>query len=109
MMMTKSRAGTIQPLVSTASIVLASGYAVVVATGLLTIFLIFVARAQGLSVVEYYDHLFPRMRGAPAVSHSLPFGNAILGTYLVVGATIALNTRRRIADRLARRRQRQIN
>jgi predicted permease len=70
--------------------------AVVMATGLLTITLGVIGFVNGTPFVEYYEYIFPRFRGGAAPLHIPLMGYAAFTMYIVVAASIAMLTRRRI-------------
>jgi len=81
---------------SAAFTMLSAGYAVVVATGLLTISLGVTAWIHGTSFVEYYQYVFPRLRGPAAGARIPAFGYVVFVTYIGVASAIAIHARRRI-------------
>ncbi|MFL6245939.1 MAG: hypothetical protein ACJ74H_07950 [Thermoanaerobaculia bacterium] len=103
--MTKGEVQTTTPLISMTSILLAACYAITLATGLLSIGLTIAAWLNGTNVVEYYQYLFPHFRGA-APHVSVPrSGYAVFGVYIIVAASIAVHTRRRLAHAWLKRRR----
>ncbi len=70
--------------------------AVVVATGLLTITLGVIGFVNGTPFVDYYESIFPRFRGGASQAHLPAIGYAAFTLYIVVAASIAMLTRRRI-------------
>jgi hypothetical protein len=70
--------------------------AVVMATGLLTITLGVIGFVNGTPFVEYYEYIFPRFRGGAAPLPIPLMGYAAFTIYIVVAASIAMLTRRRI-------------
>jgi hypothetical protein len=73
--------------------------AVVVATGLLTITLGVIGFVNGTPFVDYYEYIFPRFRGGTSQAHVPAIGYAAFTLYIVVAASIAMLTRRRIDAR----------
>jgi hypothetical protein len=72
------------------------GYAVVVATGALTVTLSVIAFVNNTSFVEYYQYVFPRFRGG-ATPVTIPMlGYLAFIIYTGVAATVAVHTRKRI-------------
>src|SRR4051812_2601599 len=81
----------------TATFTIASSlYAVVVATGVLTITLSVVAWANDTSFVDYYQFIFPRLRGGTATVRIQPLGYAAFALYVSVAALLAIHARRRL-------------
>jgi hypothetical protein len=76
-------------------LVLSVAYAVVVATGLLTISLSFAAWANHTSFAEYYAYVFPRFRGSAADIPIPAFGYITFIVYIAVAASVAMHTRKR--------------
>jgi hypothetical protein len=81
-------------------------YAVVVATGILTITLTIIAWANGTSFVEYYQYIFPRLRGGTATVRIPPLGYAAFVLYVSVAALLAIHARRWLAAAWTHRRDR---
>jgi hypothetical protein len=79
---------------------IAAGYAVIVATGLLTIAIAVIAWINGSSVADLYTEFFPRYRGS-AGPMRIPAGVQIIFIiYVVVAAQMAIFFRKRVAARL---------
>jgi hypothetical protein len=77
---------------------------VTLATGLLVIGLTVAAWVNGTNVVEYYQYLFPRFRGASPPPSLPTAGYVVFGAYIIIAASIAVHTRRRIAHTWLKRR-----
>jgi len=88
---------------SAAFMMLSAGYAIVVATGILTISLSVTAWASGTSFVEYYQYVFPRLRGTAPATRIPAFGYVVFVMYIGVAASVAIHARKRI-EAWARRR-----
>lgn len=90
------------PIVSLVLILLSAAFAVVFATGLLTIALSLAALINGSNVVEYYEYVFPRFRGGSPAVHIPTFGYVIFVAYVGLAASVAIRARRRIAEAWSR-------
>lgn len=82
--------------ISTISTAISAVYAVVMATGLLTITLSVIARVNDTSFVEYYQHIFPRFRGGAVTSPMPMWGYVAFALYTGLAAMIAVLARKRI-------------
>lgn len=87
---------SMRPVLSAVFIALSSAYAVVVATGVLTISLSLTAWVNDTSFVEYYQYVFPRFRGGTAGAHIPAFGYVAFVMYIGIAASVAVQTRKRI-------------
>lgn len=95
---------TTRPMMSAVFIALSAFYATAVATGTLTICLSLIAWANGTSFVEYYQYVFPRLRGGTPGIHIPPFGYVAFMLYISMAALVAIHSRKRIADAWSHRR-----
>jgi hypothetical protein len=93
-----------RPVMSAVFIVLSAFYATTVATGTLTICLSIIAWVNGTSFVEYYQYVFPRLRGATPGIHIPAFGYVAFMLYIGVATLVAIHTRKRIAGAWSHRR-----
>jgi hypothetical protein len=93
------------PALTATFTVASSLYAVIVATGVLTITLSVIAWANGTSFVEYYQYIFPRLRGGAATLRTPPLGYAAFVRYVSVAVLLAIHTRRRFEAAWSRRRE----
>ncbi|HYC60694.1 MAG TPA: hypothetical protein VEK79_14105 [Thermoanaerobaculia bacterium] len=93
----------IRPALSAAFIALSTAYAVVVATGVLTITLCLTAWMNDTSFVEYYQYVFPRFRGRTAGVHIPAFGYVAFVMYVSVAASVAVQARKSIEGAWAKR------
>jgi|GEM_PF-3058796 len=84
------------PALTATFTVASSVYAVVVATGILTITLSVIAWANGTSFVEYYQYIFPRLRGGIATLRIPLLGYAAFALYVTVAALLAIHARKRL-------------
>jgi hypothetical protein len=82
--------------ISAMSTAISVAYAVVMATGLLTITLGLIAFVNDTSFVEYYQYVFPRFRGGKPPIRIPVFAYAWFVMYIAVAATIAVHARKRI-------------
>jgi hypothetical protein len=93
-----------RPVMSAVFIVLSALYATAVATGALTICLSVIARVNGTSFVEYYQYVFPRLRGGTPGIHIPLFAYVAFMLYIGVAALVAIHSRKRIAGAWSHRR-----
>lgn len=93
-----------RPVMSAVFIVFSAFYATAVATGALTICLSVFAWAKGTSFVEYYQYVFPRLRGGTAGVHIPALGYVAFMLYIGVAAVVAIHSRRRMAGAWSQRR-----
>lgn len=93
----KRQDGTTPPAISAVFIVFSAFYATAVATGTLTICLSFIAWAKGTSFVEYYQYVFPRLRGGTPGIHIPALGYVAFVLYIGVAALVAIHSRKRMA------------
>jgi hypothetical protein len=93
------------PALSATFIVLSTVYAVVVATGALTIVLCLTAWAHHTSFVEYYQYVFPRFRGGAGVTRIPTFGYGAFLAYIVTATSVAVYARRWIERAWVHRRR----
>ena len=84
------------PALTVTFTVASSVYAVVVATGILTITLSVIAWANDTSFVEYYQYIFPRLRGGAATLRIPLLGYAAFALYVTVAALLAIHARKRL-------------
>lgn len=93
-----------RPAITATLTALSVGYAVVVATGLLTLGLGIVASLNHASFVEYYQYVFPHYRGGGPTRTDIPaFGYVAFVIYIVVAAVVAVNARKRMERAWSRR------
>jgi hypothetical protein len=78
------------------SITASVAYAVVVATGALTVTLGLIAFVNDTSFVEYYQYMFPRFRGGATHVQIPALGYVAFVIYTGLAAAIASHTRKRI-------------
>lgn len=95
---------SMRPAMSATFIVLSTAYAVVIATGVLTITLSLTAWANGTSFVEYYQYVFPRLRGANSAVRIPTFGYIAFVIYIGMAASVAVHARKWIEDAWTQRR-----
>lgn len=95
---------SIPAALSATFLLLSAIYAVVVATGLLTISLSFAAWVNDTSFVEYYAYVFPHLRGGTAGVHIPTFGYVTFVVYVTIAASVAVHTRRRFEGAWTHRR-----
>jgi hypothetical protein len=100
----KRQDGTTRPVMSAVFIMLSAFLATVVATGTLTICLSVFAWANGTSFVEYYQYVFPRLRGGTPGIHIPTFGYVAFMLYVGMAALVAIHTRKWIAGAWSHRR-----
>ncbi len=84
------------PGLSATFTVLGTAYAVVLATGILTISLSLTAWANNTSFVEYYQYVFPRFRGTSIGVRIPTFGYVAFVMYVGIAASVAVRARKRI-------------
>ena len=95
---------TTRPLMSAVFIVLSAFHATAIASGTLTICLSVFAWANGTSFVEYYQYVFPRLRGGTPGIHIPTSAYIAFVVYIGVAALVAIHTRKWIAGAWSHRR-----
>jgi hypothetical protein len=85
-----------RPALSATFIALSTAYAVVVATGVLTISLSLTAWVNHTSFVEYYQYVFPRLRGGTAGVQIPTSGYVAFVMYIGIASSVAVHARKRI-------------
>jgi hypothetical protein len=79
-------------------VLVAAGYAVVLATGLFAIGFAVTAAVKGYTPGDFYAEMFPVYRG-PGEAPISPMVYAIFVAYVIAAAQISIACRRRIAQR----------
>ena len=102
--MMKSKDDKTRLAMSATFIVLSTAYAVVLVTGILTISLSLTAWANDTSFVEYYQYVFPRLRGGTPGVRIPASGYVVFVMYIAAAASVAIHARKRIEDAWAHRR-----
>jgi hypothetical protein len=93
-----------RPALAAMFTVFSSAYAVVVATGILTITLGVIAWANDTSFVEYYQYVFPRFRGRSGYVPTPPLGYMAFVMYVAVAALVAIHARKHLKASWSHRR-----
>ncbi len=86
-----------RPAMSAVFIVISAFCATAFATGALTICLSVIALANRTNFVEYYQYVFPRMRGVTPGMQIPAFGYVTFVLYIGVATLVAIHARKWIA------------
>jgi hypothetical protein len=81
------------------AIFISSGYAIIIATGLLAIGIAVTAGMKGYSLEELYVETFPTFRGGEPATRLPKAVYTIFFAYVIAAAEIAILYRRRLAKR----------